>query len=162
MTTLRHRFQWAVKLTWCKLVGCFRFIVDEFLDPEVSYSLTGICLGFWILFGHALSTANPSVRGLRLLTYSVHWLPWSVDYTWAAMLIIPAIMQIWHKSQMHILRRLKFAMIQAMVFAFIASLLWLDYPPSTGVVMYSMPAVVQVVVMRKLIVESHKPNPSHA
>jgi hypothetical protein len=124
-------------------------------DLEISYSLTGIWLGLWILLGGAISSTNPSVRGLRLLSASVQWLPWNVDYTWAAMLVIPAAMQLWHRHHARARARVKYAMMQAMVFSFIALLLFLDYPPSTGIAMYSMPAIAQVIVMRKIIIESY-------
>ena len=123
----------------------------EGYDVEISYCLTAFLLGIWILCGHAISSVSPSVRGLRLLSYAAHWFPWSVDLSWGVLLAVPAALQLWHRWRGHFRRRIKWAMLQAMTFSFISLLLFLDFPPSTGVVMYSVPAFSQLLVMRKLI-----------
>lgn len=120
-------------------------------DLEASYSITSVLLGLWIFFGHAISSVSPSVRGLRLLGFSVQWLPWSVDWTWAALLVVPSLCQLFYRRAGYVRERVKFCMMQAMVFSFISLLLFLDFPASTGVVMYSMPAVAHMVAMRRII-----------
>ena len=137
----------------------------QYYDLEIAYCVTGLLLGLWIFFGHAISSISPSVRGLRLLGYAAHWLPWSVDITWGGLMTVPSSLQLWHRRRGHVRRRIKFAMMQATTFGFIALLLILDYPPSTGIVMYTMPAVAQLVVIRRLIWVSNglplvPPNPT--
>ena len=139
------------------------WVVSKNYNLELHAAITAAWLGAQLLIFQPLSSGNPSMRGFILMNNVASFLPWKSDFTWGALLFVPAAIQIANIFNTARLKTRGLACIMlAMIFSFFALMLLLDNHRSTGIPMYSMLTVANIIVFvqltkRRIIGISHEP-----
>ena len=136
-----------------------RYFWKELVDYSLERSCAGTAFmwGLWVLLWKPISSGSPMVAGLHLMDEVFGWLPFSSDFAWGALTILPALLHIRfiiadtdQKVRGHL------ALFKAAVFLFITLLIGMANWRTTGIAMYGGLAVAEFACYAQLVHRRHR------